>query len=272
MAGVDLMQGDDLLNIYEWHSAIKPQFDLADIKGVISKKLDYAKTVVPMDAGAYPVIFTPGEVGFIVNPIIASLNGMAVYRKVSPWSDKLGQELLDTRFTLTDNGSLDGGWASKPFDHEGTPTRQNTLVQNGRLGDLLLDRKVAAQLGMESSGNAGGMTPMPHYLKIDAGSKKLEELIGSIDKGLLIDGTMGAWSGNPFGGIVSGTISMGLKIEKGKIVGRVKDCMFTINTFEHFLKHLIDCSAEREETNTMFGSAALFPYVMLDEVVVSAKS
>jgi PmbA protein len=106
---------------------------------------------------------------------------------------------------------------------------------------------------------------------LDAGSKTLEELIRSIDCGLLIDGTMGAWSGNPYSGIVTGTISMGLKIEKGEIVGRVKDCMYTINAFEHLRTHLIDCSAERQQAETDFGSASLFPYVLLNEVVISAK-
>jgi PmbA protein len=268
---VELVQGDDLLNLYEYEGTMAPDFDLGKMKETISKKLEYAKNVVTMDAGAYPVIFSPGEVSFVINPVVASLNGMSVYRQISPWCDKLGQELLDKRFTLIDDGSLDKSWTSKPFDIEGTPTRRNTMVQNGRLGDLIMDRKVAAQLGKESSGNAGPTGPAPHYLQLDAGSKTLEELIGSIDRGLLIDGTMGAWSGNPYGGIVSGTISMGLKIEKGKIVGRVKDCMFTIDAFEHFQKHLIDCSTEREQAEAMFGSASLLPYVMLDEVVISAK-
>ena len=268
---LELMQGDDLLNIFEFECAMGPDMDFARMKAAMERKLEYAKNVVPIDAGAYPVIFSPGEVGFIVNPVVASLNGLAVYRKISPWYDKLGQELLDTRFDLTDDGSLDNAWTSKPFDIEGTPTRCNSLVKNGRLGDLLLDCKVAAQLGMDSSGNAGAAGPAPHYLQLAAGSKPLEELISSIDRGLLIDGTMGAWSGNPFSGIVSGTISMGLKIEKGKIVGRVKDCMYTINAFEHLRDHLVDCSTEREQAETMFGISCMFPYVMLDEVVISAK-
>ena len=263
---LELMQGDDLLNLYESEGATSPNFDLGKMIKALAKKLEHSKNLVQISAGTYPVIFSPGEVGFIINPVVASLNGMAVYRKVSPWSDKLGQELLDKRFTLIDDGSLDGSWTSRPFDSEGTPTRRNTLVQNGRLGDLVLDRKVAAKLGMESTGNAASAEPTPHHLQLEAGSKPLEELISSIDYGILIDGTMGAWSGNPYSGIVTGTISMGLKIEKGKIVGRVKDCMFTINAFEHLRNNFVDCSKETEQAWTN-----LYPYVMLDEVVISAK-
>ena len=270
-AFIHLMQGDDLLSIYDFKRDIKPSFDLVLMKNTIAQKLEYAKNVVPMDAGTCPVIFAPGEVGNIINPIVASLNGQAIYRKVSPWSEKLGEELLDTRFTLTDDGSLNKSWASKPFDLEGTPTKQYALVQNGRLENIVLDRKVAAQLGKESSGNAGATGPTPNYLQIDPGTKTLDELIKSIDYGLLINDTMGAWSGNPFGGIVTGTISMGLKIEKGKVVGRVKDCMFTINAFDHFRKHMIDCTIEREQTQSMFFAAGYLPYVLLDEVVISTE-
>jgi len=270
-ASVELVTGDDLLSILETESAMGPGFDLKKMRDALSKKLEYARNVVSMDAGSYPVIFAPEEVGNIINPVVASLNGLAVYRKVSPWSDKLGQELLDARINLVDDGSLDGEWTSRPFDVEGTPTRRNIMVNKGCLGDLILDRKVAAQLGKKSSGNAYAAGPMPHYLQLDAGSKALDELIRSIDYGMLIEDTMGAWSGNPYSGIVTGTISRGLKIEKGRIVGRVKDCMFTINAFEHFRNHLIDYSSERAQAETLFGSNSLFPYILLDEVVISTK-
>ena len=270
-ASLSFVQGDDRLHLWSSARSMGPSFDLKNLKDELARKLEWAKNVVPFEAGAYPVIFTPGQLGFILNPVLQSLNGMAIHRKISPWCDKLGQEVLDPRITLIDDGSLDKSWTSKPFDAEGTPTQRNTLVQNGRAQDILLNRKVAAQLGKKSSGNASAMGPAPNYLMMDAGNKILNEMIKSIDCGMIIDGSMGAWSGNPYAGIVTGTISMGLKIVKGEIVGRVKDCMFTVNAFEHLAKHLIDCSAEREHEQLMRGAAVYLPYVMLDEVVISAK-
>jgi len=271
MAMIELVQGDDLLYLYDYKRDLRPDFDLGKMKEKLAKKLEYAENVVQIDAGTYPVIFAPSEVGNIINPVIASLNGQAIYRKVSPWSEKIGEQLLDTRFNLIDDGALDQSWTSKPFDIEGTPTKRYAMVENGRLSGIILDRKVAAKLGKESSGNAGAMGPVPNYLMLDAGTKTLDELIKSIDKGLLIDDTMGAWSGNPYSGIVTGTVSMGLKIENGKIVGRVKDCMFSINAFEHFRNHLIDYSIEREQAETSQSAAGLFPNILLDEVVISTK-
>lgn len=262
---IELMQGEDLLTLYESQVELGPNFNLKQLRDGIERKLNYARNVVPFKAGTYPVIFTPYEVNNIINPVLASLNGLAVYRQMSAWGDKLGQELLDPRFTLIDDGTQDGAWTSKPFDFEGTPTKRNVLVQNGRPNALLLDRKVAAQLNKESSGNAGGGALSTHHLILAPGNKTLDELISSIDYGLLIDGTMGSWSGNPYTGVVSGTISMGLKIEKGKIAGRVKDCMFTINAFEHLKKHIVDFSSETKALSN------IFPYMMLNEVVISTK-
>jgi PmbA protein len=263
----DLMQGEDLLTLYDYQVMLGPHFDLKKIIDVLSRKLAYAKNVVPFTPGAYPVVFTPSEVGYIIAPVTASLNGMAVYRQMSRWGDKLGQEMLDPRFTLVDDGTIDRAWTSKPFDSEGTPTRRNVLVQNGVLGELLTDRKTAGLLGKESSGNsAGGSMPAAHSLRLSPGTQALEDMIKSIDYGLIIDGSMGAWSGNPYAGVVTGTVSMGLKVEKGKVVGRVKDCMFTVNAFEHFRSHLAGISSEVKES----GSNVL-PYVMLDEVVISTK-
>ena len=182
--------------------------------------------------------------------------------------DQLGQELLDPRLTLIDDGSLDRAWTSRPFDDEGTPTRKLTLIQDGRPGALLLDRKTAALLGGESSGNAGDRgVPEAHHLRLCAGEQTLQALIRSIDCGLIIYDTMGSRTYHPYSGAVSGTISLGLKIEKGEIVGRVKDCMFSVNAFEHLRHHLIACSRETE-----MAMDHLFPYLLLDEVVISGKS
>ena len=269
MASISLIQGDDKLDIWKFKRSVSPNLDLKKLKDEIAERLEYAKNVVPFEAGAYPVIFSPSEFGFVTNPIVRSLTGTAIYDKVSPWHDKLGQELLDPRLTLVDDGTIERSWQSLPFDQEGTPTRRNVLVQNGRIQDMLMDRKVAAQLGKKSSGNATSSGINPHCLIMDAGTKSFDELVKSIDYGLLIDGSMGAWSGNPYAGIVSGTIVMGLKIEKGKIVGRVKDCMYTVNAFKHLANNLIDFSNECEPSS--FGTNALYPYALLGDVVISTK-
>ena len=266
MARVELVQGDDILSLYKYISDRTSDLDYESIKRGFAYQLSYAKQVVPFNSGSYPVIFAPMEVNNIIAPITASVNGLAVHRGFSLWKDKLGEQVLNSQFSLVDDGSIIKRWTSVPFDAEGVPTRNNILIQNGVIQSFLTDRKVALALGSESTGNSIGAMLAPYHLMIPAGDQALNDLIRSIDCGLIIYHTMGSWSANPYNGVVTGTISMGLKIEKGEIVGRIKDCMFSLNAFQHFKDHFSGASLEIESAR-----AHDFPYVLLDNVVITTK-
>ena len=113
---------------------------------------------------------------------------------------------------------------------------------------ILADLETAKQLGTKSTGNGSGRGPEPHRVILLPGDRSLEGLIAGIDLGVIIFSTMGAWTGNPFSGNVSGTIALGLKIVNGEIAGRVKNCMFSMNSFKHFKDHLIGFSKETKST------------------------
>ena len=187
-------------------------------------------------------------------------------RDISPWKEKMGEQLLDPRITLVDDGTLPLHVSSAPFDREGVPTRRNVLIEQGVVKQAILDLECAQALGQESTGNGSLGGPSTHHVLLAEGEQELTALIRSIEQGLLIVDTMGAWSGNAYSGNVSGTISLGYKIEKGEIVGRVKDCMFSINAFDHFRHHLIGATRAVENLG-----GATFPHVALDEVVIAAK-
>ena len=263
---IELVQGDDLLYLYKFSVALGPDIDFSAIKNELKQVLAHSEHVVPFTAGAYPVLFVPNEVGHIITPFTSSLNGLSMYREISPWNNLLDTQQLDPRFTLIDDGSADGEVASQPFDTEGTPTQRNVLIDKGCPHTMLLDRRVGQLLNLPSTGNAGAGTPAPHRLCITPGSQGVDHLIKSMDYGMIVYGSMGAWSGNPFTGVVSGSISHGLKVERGEIVGRVKDSMFTVNSFQHFRDHLIDMSHQAYDV-----AGNSFPYILLDQVVISAK-
>ena len=263
---IELVQGDDLLSMYKFQVGLGPNLDFAAITSELKRVLGFSENVVPFTAGAYPVLFVPNEVGHIITPFTSSLNGLSMYREISPWNNQLGTLQLDPRFTLIDDGSADGEVASQPFDTEGTPTQRNVLIDQGCPHTMLLDRRVGQLMNLPSTGNAGAGSPAPHRLCITPGSQGVDHLIKSMDYGMIVYSSMGAWSGNPFTGVVSGSISHGLKVEKGEIVGRVKDSMFTVNSFQHFRDHLIDMS---HHAYAVGGNS--FPYILLDQVVISAK-
>jgi PmbA protein len=262
--GAKYIQGDDFLRFGEFRSSWANDIDYEGLKQDVIRLFEWSKQTVGMTAGTYPVIFAPGEVGHLTRPFIASLNGKAVTRGISPLEDKIGEQLLDPRVTLVDDGTLPREVSSAPFDREGVPTQSNVLIDQGVPKSILTDLETARQLGTRSTGNGSGQGPMPHRVILLPGEQSLEQLIAGIDLGVIIFGTMGAWTGNPFSGNVSGTISLGLKIAKGEIVGRVKNCMFSMNSFKHFKDHLIGFSQETKATRD-----ATYPYVALDDVVIT---
>ena len=265
-----LIKGQDFLRLGDTHSSISPELDVEQLKKEVIQLFDWSKTIVPFESGSYPVIFAPDEVGFLMMPFISCLNGKAFTRGMSPWKEYMGQQILDPRVTLIDDGTIYGSTASAPFDREGTPTRRSALIEAGTPQELLLDLETAKMLGKQSTGHGalGVRGPLPHHLFLAPGNQPLEEIIKGIDKGLIVFSSMGAWTGNPFSGNVTGTIAIGLKIERGQIVGRVKNCMFSVNSFNHFLKNLIGMSQEVKDTGARGGIGASFPYVALADVVI----
>jgi PmbA protein len=59
----------------------------------------------------------------------------------------------------------------------------------------------------------------------------LADMLAQIDKGLLVDQGMGTWAGNVVAGEFSGNVQLGYKLERGELVGRVKDAMVAGNVY-----------------------------------------
>lgn len=131
-----------------------------------------------------------------------------------------------------------GGRGTMGYDDEGVPAQSWSVVKNGRLADYLTDRETAYRLGRASSNGCAyadswssvpmvripnlGLEPGP-----DGGSHTatLEEMIADTQDGILIDG-VGSFSIDQqrrnfqFGGDAF------WKIEKGKVVGMLKDVTY----------------------------------------------
>ncbi|MGB2698570.1 MAG: metallopeptidase TldD-related protein, partial [Candidatus Zixiibacteriota bacterium] len=104
------------------------------------------------------------------------------------------------------------------------------------------------------------------HIKIKTGNKSFDDLLKSMDKGIIIEGALGPHSGNIPNGDYSMGISPGLYVENGEIVGRVSDVMAAGNIYET-LKNVADIGDTLY--STWFG--ALVPAIVFDNVSVAAK-
>jgi PmbA protein len=198
-------------------------------------------------------------------------DGKNVYTGVSPMRDKLGEKLFDGKITVVDDGTLDGKFGSAAYDDEGVAHRRNVLIQEGVLRGFLYDLKTAAQSGTESTGNGerglfNPPSPSPTNLVFQAGDTPVADIIASIDEGLLVENVLGLGQGNILSGAFSNSLSLAFKIEKGEIVGRVKDVSIAGNVYD-LLQNVAAVSQESEWVYTNFS----LPHILLDDMNVVAK-
>ncbi|MCC5812973.1 MAG: metalloprotease PmbA [Ectothiorhodospiraceae bacterium] len=134
-----------------------------------------------------PVVFQASMARGLLGQFVGAVRGGSLYRKASFLLDQLGQPVFADWVTLTERPHLSRALGSAPFDHEGVATRQRDLVAGGVLQGYVLDSYSARKLGMETTGNAGGV----HNLLLHPGDKDLDGLLAEMGTGLLVTEMMG---------------------------------------------------------------------------------
>jgi PmbA protein len=101
-----------------------------------------------------PIVFDRQTAGALLGHIFEAANGDAIYRHASFLAGKLGQKPFGSNLTVIDDGTIPGGFGSRPFDGEGVPTRRTTVIENGELKNYLLNTYTARKLNLATTGNA----------------------------------------------------------------------------------------------------------------------
>ncbi|MEQ8231911.1 MAG: metalloprotease PmbA [Gammaproteobacteria bacterium] len=134
-----------------------------------------------------PVIFEYRVAAGLLGHLVGAISGGAQYRRASFLLDALDEQVLPATLSLEERPYLPAGAASAPFDNDGVATREKTIVDSGRLATYLLGAYAARRLGRAPTGNAGGT----HNLLLTPGTRSLEEMVGALDRGLLVTDLMG---------------------------------------------------------------------------------
>ncbi len=185
-----------------------------------------------------PAVLKNSVVAELIEFLSSSFSAEQIDKGRSMLARKLGERIFSDKVTLLDDGLLEGGFATSPFDGEGVPSRKNTLVDQGFMSGALYDVYYAKKLGKEPSGvSARGIKSPPSIaftnLYIKPGAAKFDALIGDISKGILITDLMGVHTANP----VTGDFSLGasgILIEGGKLTRPVQGFAVAGNVLELF--------------------------------------
>jgi TldD protein len=198
---------------------------------------------VPAPAGEMTVVLGPGWPGILLHEAVGhGLEADFNRKKVSAFSDRIGQQVASPLCTVIDDGAIANRRGSLNVDDEGTPSRQNVLIENGILRGYLQDRLSSRLLGTDLTGNGRRESyqhiPMPRMTNtyMLAGQNDPEEIIRSVKNGLFCanfgGGQVDITSGNY---VFSATESF--LIEDGRLTSPVRGATLIGNGPES-LKHV----------------------------------
>ena len=174
-----------------------------------------------------PVVFESLMTSWLLGFLFSCVSGISIYQKTSFLVDRLGKRIGNERVTVFDDGLLPGKLGSKPFDSEGVPCQKTPVVERGILENYLCNTYAARKLRLKSTGNAAGSSVSPHNFYLQPGNHTPEEIISSVDKGLLLIRTLGHGL-NPVTGDISRG-AFGLWIEKGEVAYPVSEITISGN-------------------------------------------
>ena len=104
-------------------------------------------------SGKMPVILGNGFGGVIFHEACGhGLEASSVSKKLSIFSDKLGQQIASPIVSAIDDGTIENGWGSGNIADEGNPTQCNLLIKDGILQNYLIDDFNGRRMGMPGNG------------------------------------------------------------------------------------------------------------------------
>ncbi|MFZ5593935.1 MAG: metalloprotease PmbA [Pseudomonadota bacterium] len=177
-----------------------------------------------------PVIFSAEIATSLLSHFTGAIRGGALYRKASFLLDHLGKQVFPVHVHIHEQPHLKKALASAPFDNEGVATGARDIVRAGVLQGYVLDSYAARKLGMQTTGNAGGV----HNLIIDPGTLDLPGLLKRMNKGLLVTELMGMGVNTVTGDYSRG--AAGFWVENGEIQYPVEEITIAGNLRDMFMR------------------------------------
>jgi len=142
-------------------------------------------------AGEMPVVLGPGWPGVLLHEAVGhGLEADFNRKKTSAFAGLIGQQVASSKVTVVDNGIIPNRRGSLNVDDEGTPTRENVLIENGILKGYLSDKLSARLMGIPSTGSGRResyqhitMPRMTNTYMLN-GEDMPEDIIKSVKRGL----------------------------------------------------------------------------------------
>lgn len=191
--------------------------------------------------GVFPAVLAPEVVGVFTHEAFGHLAEADLTVSGSVLNGKIGEKVASELVTIIDDPTIPDAYGTFKYDDEGVETRPVTIVENGVLKELMVDRLFAVILGIDPTGNARAEDyNVPPLIRmrttyIKPRDMSLEELLEDIKFGYYLVSFRGGQAN------LDGTFQVGIQeayeIVNGKIGEPVRNMSISGNTIET-LKHV----------------------------------
>lgn len=205
--------GDSMQRDY-WYSVGRQAKDLETAAAIGQKAAE--RTIRRLDARRLstrqcPVLYCAEVASGLLGSLVGAISGGNLYRKSTFLLDALDTQIFPDFIHIFEQPLLKGALGSAAYDGEGVATQARDIVREGYLRGYVLSTYSARKLGMQSSGNAGGV----HNLTITPGAYDFQAMLRQLDTGLLLTECMGQGVNMVNGNYSRG--AAGFWVERGEI-------------------------------------------------------
>ncbi len=239
--------------------------DAAALGREASAKARATANAVAVVAGDYPVVLEEYAVVDILDMLgYLGFSALAVQegRSFVEVGKRIGSDLV----TIADDGRDPAGlpyW----FDFEGVAKQRVSLVEAGLCQGVVYDSQTAARDGVASTGHGlpspNSYGPFPLNMVMEPGSVSRDDLVGGLERGLLVTRFHYTNPVHPKLAIVTGMTRDGtFLVEDGKIVAPVKNLRFT-QSYLDALGGTVAVASDRRTLKGFLGGVVV-PAVRID--------
>jgi predicted Zn-dependent protease len=220
---------------------------------------------VLVEPGEYPVVLLEYAVVDVLDMLgYLGFSALAVQEDRS--FVEIGKRVGSPLVTIRDDGADPAG-LPMAFDYEGARKEAVTLIEAGVCQAVVYDAATAAREGRATTGHAlpapNPWGPFPLNMQLAAGDASHEELIGGLDRGLLVTRFHYTNPIQPKRAVVTGMTRDGtFLVEGGRVVGPVLNLRYT-HSYVDALGAVAAVGAERRCLVGFLG-AAVVPAIRLD--------
>ncbi len=253
--------GDAMQRDY-WYSVARNPALLESAQAVGEKAAQ--RTVARLDARSLstrqcPVLFAPEMASGLIGAFLGAISGSSLYRKSSFLLDSLDTQILPDFVHIHEQPLLVGGLGSASYDAEGVATRAKDIVSNGILRSYILSTYSARKLGMQTTGNAGGV----HNLMVESGPNDFAAMLKQLGTGLLVTELMGQGVNRVTGDYSRG--ASGFWVENGVIQYPVEEITIAGN-LKTMLRNIVAIGNDVDlRGNTRVGS------ILLEQMAIAGE-